>query len=250
MWTASSITPDEEHQKPAMLAATVEAPTIEAPKVEAPVVSGQAIGGNCYAVNRDEHNLDLMHAGAASNPEGAAMTLGLKSYAMNVDMAQEVQCEVGRSEPVAVAIDTDVGDKFQERVRITQAAGELGAGVGEGAAVAAVAEAPAQTPAAGEAGMASLRRGEKEKHTAEPHADGEKEVRLVEKRGGGDNMMQSLDKLLAKMGIEKQRFECKECGGKEVSAPAEEVANAAHMSAKQQANRDFDPSFFARKQNA
>lgn len=249
MWTASGITPDEDHQKPATLAAKVEAPTIEAPATEAPVISGQVIGGNCYAVNRDEHNLDLMHAGAASNPDGAAMTLGLKSYAMNVDMAQEVQCEVGRSEPMVEAIDADVGDKFQERVRITQAAGELSAGVGEGVAVAAAAEAPAQTTAAGEAG-ASMRRSEKEKHEHEPHAEGEKEVHLVEKRGGGDNMMQSLDKLLAKMGIGQQRFECKECGGKEVNAPAEEVANAAHVSAKQQASRNFDPSFFARKQNA
>ncbi len=247
MWTASGITPDEEHQKPATLAATVEAPAIEPVAIEEPAITGQAIGGNCHAVNRDEHNLDLMHAGAASNPEGAAMTLGLKSYAMNVDMAQEVQYEAGRSESVQEVIDADVGDKFQEQRRVAQAAGELSAGRGEGEAMAA--STPVQKSAAAEAGMgASLRRGEREKQADEPLAEDEVEVRVAEKRGG-DNM-KSLDKLLAKLGIGQQRFECKEICAKEVSAPAGEAANAAHVATKQHASRDYDPSYFARKQNA
>ncbi len=207
-------------------------------------ISAPAIGGNCFSSDFWTHQNDLMHAGAASNPDMAATTLALKSYGMGAQMAQEIGSEAGLDEGTAIDMDASVGSQFQEARRIDHAATELGAGNAEGAAVSTQESRTASGTA---------KSGSPGKDTAAPS-----EGKGVGEAGGSSEQGQiarvkdsfgakDIDRLLASVFGEKKprKLDCKDCSEGGVDGPAESPAAKSQTVAKQEGVSLA--SFFQRK---
>lgn len=250
------IEPGIAHAHPATQASDVEPDAGHSPQephatqeagLEEPVIEAPGIGGNCFSSDFWAHQQDLMHAGAASNPEMASMKLGLDSYNMGASMAQEMQSEAMVAPADAVTLDQDVGAQFQEARRIDYAAAGMVGGAGEGAMPSASAAAASPNATSGREAGRSGGGGRTEQAASAGQGEDSpvfSQSRVSASHGGTLNFRQ-LDKALAGLfGDKKMKFECVDCGGAE--SPPEASAAAGKSTARAQQS-GFDASFFARK---